>query len=396
LDQIKVKHPDVPVIVITGHGSNLLAVQAIDRGAYDYFTKPCDLDELRVVVRRAIEKRSLTRELNALKKSVNRQCRFDGIVGDSKVLQDILAVVARVADSNVNVLITGESGTGKELVARAIHENSSRRDKPFVGLNCAAIPHDLIEAELFGHERGAFTDAKQRRAGRFEMADGGTLFLDEVGDMSMPAQARLVRVLQEREFERVGGEETIRVDVRVVAATNKELRRGILDRLFREDLYYRLSVVTITLPALAQRRADIPLLVAHFVKKHTETGTGGKRAVTAEAMKTLVGYDWPGNIRELENCIQRALVLSDGSIEPAHLPPHILAVSARRSPAASRPGDLKTVLAEAEKRVIEEALAAYGGLPAQAAENLGISERTLWYKLKRHGIRLGAYQPSAE
>jgi Nif-specific regulatory protein len=262
-------------------------------------------------------------------------------------------------------------------------------------MNCAAIPQELIEAELFGHERGAFTDAKQRRAGRFEMANGGTLFLDEIGDMSLPAQAKLVRVLQEREFERVGGEKTIRVDVRVIAATNQDLGRAIREKRFREDLYYRLCVVAINLPALAQRRLDIPLLVEHFVDKHKATGKGTRRSVSAEAMLALTKYDWPGNIRELENCIQRAIVLSDGVIEAAHLPAHVQASAGRRLPASGRAGTLAQAMAEVEKGLIEDALAECVGVPAQTAEALGISERALWYKLKRHGIHLSTFQPAA-
>jgi DNA-binding NtrC family response regulator len=392
LSALRKEHPDVPVIMVTGQGSRSLAAQAMELGAYDYFSKPCELSDLRAVVRRAVEKRALTREIVTLKESAERPCRFDGIIGESRVLKDVLNVVAKVAGTEVNVLITGPSGTGKELVARAIHGNSPRSDQPFVSMNCAAIPQDLIEAELFGHERGAFTDAKQRRAGRFELADGGTLFLDEIGDMSLPAQAKLVRVLQEREFERVGGEKTVRVDVRVLAATNQDLSRAIREKRFREDLYYRLCVVAINLPALAQRVSDIPLLVEHFVGKHKGTGAGGRRSVSPEAMAALSRYEWPGNIRELENCIQRALVLSDDRIEVAHLPPHVQASAGRRQGASGRAGNLAEAMAAVEKGLIEEALAESGGVPARAAEALGVSERTLWYKLKRYGIRLRAFQ----
>ena len=395
LGALRREHSDIPVIMVTGQGSKSLAVQAMELGAYDYFSKPCELDDLRAVVRRAVEKRSLSREISTLKDSANRPCRFDGIIGESKVLKDVLDVVAKVAGTDVNVLITGASGTGKELVARAIRDNSSRSDAPYITMNCAAIPQELIEAELFGHERGAFTDAKQRRAGRFELADGGTLFLDEIGDMSLPAQARLVRVLQEREFERVGGEKTIRVDVRVIAATTQDLSRAIREKRFREDLYYRLCVVAINLPALAQRPTDIPLLVEHFIGKHRATGKGGRRSVSAEALAALARYEWPGNIRELENCIQRALVLSDGVIESAHLPAHVQASVDRRQPGAGRAGNLALAMAGVEKGLIEEALAECSGVPAQTAEILGISERALWYKLKRYGIRLNSFQPAS-
>jgi Nif-specific regulatory protein len=262
-------------------------------------------------------------------------------------------------------------------------------------LNCAALSGNLLESELFGHERGAFTGADRLRKGRFELADGGTLLLDEISEIPMTLQAKLLRVLQEREFERVGGEKSIRVDVRVIAATNQDLSRAIREKRFREDLYYRLCVVAINLPALAQRRSDIPLLVSHFIDKHKATGAGGKRSLSAEAMAALTRYDWPGNIRELENCIQRALVLSDGLIQPAHLPPQIQASAGRRQGPPDRSGNLAAAMAGVEKGLIEEALAGAAGVVGQAAETLGVSERTLWYKLKRHGIRLSTFQPGA-
>src|ERR1700734_990943 len=314
--------PELPIVMITAHGTVDTAVEALKIGAFDYLTKPFDKDEVRQIVAKALKTRQLAGE-EVSTVQVAPGARF-GIIGTSTGITDLYALLERVADTPTTVLITGESGTGKELVARALHDHSSRKDKPFIKVNCAAIPKELIESELFGYERGAFTGAVASKPGRFELANGGTLFLDEIGEIPIEMQVKLLRALQESEFERVGGIKTIRVDVRLVAATNRDLKKLILTGNFREDLFYRLNVVPIRLPALRERTSDIPLLVEHFLARFNERLKKDVRSVHREAMDALVQYPWPGNIRELENVVERAVLFCDTQeLTASALPPDV-------------------------------------------------------------------------
>ncbi|HEX3853216.1 MAG TPA: sigma-54 dependent transcriptional regulator, partial [Polyangiaceae bacterium] len=326
---------ELPVVMITAHGTVDNAVEALKTGAFDYLTKPFDQAEVRAIVRKALRTRDLSAAEATRPESDAREVARYGIIGASPSILELYAVLDRVADTPTTVLITGESGTGKELVARALHENSSRRDKPFIKVNCAAIPKDLMESELFGHERGAFTGAVGSKPGRFELASGGTLFLDEIGSIPVEMQVKLLRALQESEFERVGGVKTIRVDVRLVAATNSDLKREIAAGAFREDLYYRLNVVPIRLPSLRERATDIPLLVKHFIDKFNARLKKNVSGVEGDTEAHLVSYPWPGNIRELENVIERAVLFSDGSeLKVLDLPSEVRDVSTPEPPQA--------------------------------------------------------------
>ena len=320
LREVKKRRADLPVVVVTGFATKDGAVEAMRLGAYDYLSKPFNIAEVSLIARRALERSRLIDENKYLQSELLSRYKFETIIGDSEKMQGAYVTAAKVAKSNATVLITGESGTGKEVLARAIHYQSTRADKPFVKVNCAALPEHLLEDELFGHEKGAFTDASQQRIGRFEWAHGGTLFLDEIGEVAPGVQVKLLRVLQEREFERIGSSKTIKVDVRIIAATNRDLGRAISDGTFREDLFYRLNVVPVELPALRERPGDIPYLVNHFLKKFgEETGRPSMR-VMPEAILALQAHNWKGNIRELENCIERALILAESDeIEPRHL-----------------------------------------------------------------------------
>jgi DNA-binding NtrC family response regulator len=305
---------NVPVIVVTAYGTIEMAVKAMKDGAYSFLTKPIQYEDLSVQVKNAVERSRLSRELENLRHEVEERYQFGNILGKTPKMQDVFHLVRTVAETDATVLIQGESGTGKELVARAIHYNSLRRDRPFVVVSCSALPETLLESELFGHEKGAFTGAVRRRVGRFELADGGTVFLDEIGEMTMPVQMKLLRVLQEREFERVGGNETVKVDVRVIAATHKDLVRAMSERLFREDLFYRLNVVPVKLPPLRERPEDVPLLAAHFLKKYSEKNRKHIEAIAPEALAALGRYSWPGNVRELENVMERAAIMEKGEV----------------------------------------------------------------------------------
>jgi DNA-binding NtrC family response regulator len=383
--------PALTVIVITAHGGKDTALEAMQRGAYDYFTKPFKLDELHVVIRRALQKRALEREVKALREQLQLHHAFPNIIGRSDAMQQVLALVEKVSQSHVTVLITGESGTGKELIAEAIHHRSPRASKPFVKLNCVAIPEGLLESELFGHERGAFTGAVRQKLGKFELAHGGTIFLDEIGDMSPITQGKVLRVLQTQEFERVGGTKTIQVDVRVIAATNKDLLKLARENQFREDLYYRLNVVLIHLPPLRERQEEIPALVEHFIARFNTRFGKQVRGFSSEAMALLRTYAWPGNVRELEHCVERAVVLTEQEIIPATvLPPHM-----QQTPEADKifwsaddSLSLDSVVEEFERRRIVEALRRTGGVQARAAQILHISERSLWHRIKKLRIRV--------
>jgi len=370
------------VILMTAHGTIDSAVDAMRKGAFDYLTKPLEKDELLMVLRRAVERTHLVRENRMLREQLRDRFRLDNIVGAHGSMQDVFRVVHKVAASASTVLIYGESGTGKELVARALHHESERRSRPFYAVNAAALPESILEAELFGHEKGAFTGADMRKVGLFEQASGSTLFLDEVGDLKRDLQVKLLRALQEREIMRVGGTERIRIDVRIVAATNQDLDRAVREGRFREDLYYRLNVIPIALPPLRDRRTDIPLLVEHFVAKYAASPA---RGVSEEALKTLAAYDWPGNVRELESVVERALLLGEGDlIVPADLPATVRAGSG--APRAAMDLDIPDSginLDELERSLILKALAKAGGNVSRAARLLGLSRRTLQYRMEK-------------
>jgi two-component system NtrC family response regulator len=327
LDELNRLYPNLPVIIMTAYGTVERAVTAMKKGAFDYILKPFKNEEILVTIAKALEHRHLILKNLFLNQELDKKYGFPNIVGESRVMQEILELVKRVAQSRATVLVTGESGTGKELIARAIHQCSTRAAKSFISVNCAALTETLLESELFGHERGAFTHAVAMRKGRFELADGGTLFMDEVAEMSQALQVKLLRVLQEMEFERVGGARTIKVDVRVLAASNRELKEEVEAGRFREDLYYRLNVVHLHLPPLRQRQEDIPLLAGHFISKYVQENLRDKTRVTPEALKLLIQYSWPGNIRELENVMERAVILcANNTITPQDLPAELAPV----------------------------------------------------------------------
>jgi DNA-binding NtrC family response regulator len=384
LTELLKAQPGLCVILMTAHGSIHTAVDAMRKGAFDYLTKPLERDELLVVLGKAMERTRLVRENRMLHEQLRDRFRLDNIVGDHGAMQDVFRVVHKVAASSSTVLIYGESGTGKELVARALHQESDRRQRPFYAVNIAALPESILEAELFGHEKGAFTGAEARKIGLFEQASGSTLFLDEVGDLKRDLQVKLLRTLQEREIMRVGGTERIRVDVRIVAATNQDLDRAVREGRFREDLYYRLNVIPIFLPPLRDRRTDIPLLVEHFIRKHG--GSQRRRDMSAEALEVLASYDWPGNVRELESVIERSLLLSDGdTILPSDLPAGVRAgiAAAKRGVLGLQIPDAGIDLEGVERALILQALEKTSGNVSRAARLLGLSRRTLQYRLEK-------------
>ena len=384
--EIHAVNPELGTIIVTAYGTVEGAVASLKAGAFHYLLKPLDLEELEHVVRQALEKRHLLRENRELKQRLGKIESVPGIVTAGGPMAEVLSTVARVATSTVPVLLIGESGTGKELLARAIHAAGPRSAGPFIAVNGAALSQTLLESELFGHERGAFTGADRARAGRFEVASGGTLFLDEIGDLPPEVQVKLLRVLQERTIERVGSQTPIQVDARFVAATHRDLMAEVEAQRFREDLYYRLAVVSIEIPPLRRRRGDIPVLVDHFLVKHADEAEGVRKTFSREAMDLLVRYDFPGNVRELENVVQRCLVLSRGEqIGTDDLPPSLLGLAEQqhanpRGAAASLPARVAAL----EQEAIEVALAAKGGNQSRAAAQLGISERALRYKLAKY------------
>ena len=379
-----------PVVVLTATKTVATAVEAMKRGAVDYITKPFEVEALRIKVRQLLERRDLEREVVRLRAEVDGQERLGGLLGGSPLMRELFQTIRRVAASRATVLIQGESGTGKELVARAIHNLGDRVDQAFVTVNCAAIPAQLIESELFGHERGAFTDARERRLGKFETASGGTLFLDEIGEIEIAVQAKLLRALQEKQIERLGGSPTIAVDVRVVAATNRDLEADVAEGRFRADLFYRINVVPIALPALAERREDIRRLAEHFLASARADAHRGPRAIARDAIAALERYAWPGNVRELENAIERAVALAEGEVlEIGDLPPAILRAGELATLGDSvRSGKLgfEAALAGFEKTLILEALARADGNQTRAAEQLQITRRSLKLKMDRYGI----------
>jgi DNA-binding NtrC family response regulator len=385
LREVKRLDPAVPVIIITAFGSIREAVQAIREGAFEYVTKPVDNEELQLVVARAIEHRALEEENARLRLEVKGRYRFASIIGGSSPMKHLFEVMARVAASDATALILGESGTGKELVARAIHYNSARADGPFVAVNCGAIPRELVEAELFGSLKGAFTGATRDRRGRFEMAGGGTIFLDEVGELPLDLQVKLLRVLDERLVTPVGAEEPLPVDARVIAASNRSLDAAVADGDFREDLYYRLNVVAISVPPLRKRTEDIPLLVEHFLEKFAQP----ECEVAPEVWAILDRHPWPGNVRQLENAVERALVLQarPGRLGVEDLPPEIRAEQAGPAAVAGEFPDEGISLEDTERRLIRMALSKAGGNQTRAAQLLDISRHTLIYRMQKYGLR---------
>jgi DNA-binding NtrC family response regulator len=382
LRALRAELPDCPVVLLTGRGSIQIAVQAIKEGAYDFIEKPVEVPRLRLVLERALEKKETMREVVLLRRRLAALAPGSEMIGSGPSMRRVFELVQKVAPSTASVVIHGESGTGKEVVARAIHNLSPRKERPFVALNCSAIPATLIESELFGYERGAFTGAEQRRLGNFELAHSGTLFLDEVGELPLELQAKFLRVLEERKIRRLGARSEVEVDVRVLCATNRDLKHEIQRGRFREDLYFRLHVFTVGLPTLKERREDIPLLVQHFVEKFN--GETGKHVhgVTPGAMAVLQAYGWPGNIRELRNTVERAMILVDGDvIGEEQLPPDM---QPSRSEAAALRIPMGMTLDDVEKDYIVASLQRNGGNKARTAELLGISEKTLYNKLNRY------------
>jgi DNA-binding NtrC family response regulator len=381
--------PECPCIIITGYATISSAVAAMRQGAYDYLAKPVDATELRLVVARSLEHRRLKTENLLLKKQLRQRYGFHNMVGQSEAMSRVFDLIHKVADSNSTVLIMGESGTGKELIAHAIHYHSDRRDGPLIPVNCAAIPEELLESELFGHERGAFTHAIRSRPGRFEQADGGTIFLDEISEMSPNLQVKILRVLQEHAFERIGGVKTLRVDIRVIAATNQDLEGLVARQKFRQDLYYRLNVIPIKVPPLRDRRDDIPLLVQHFLEEMSRRRQRPRKRLTPGVLELLCRHDWPGNVRELENLVERLVILTEGEvIDLADLPEKFQAAT----PVASLeelPGeglDLNAALQSLERRLIFQALQKSNWVKSQAARLLRLNRTTLLEKMKKQHI----------
>ena len=389
LHELRALAPETPVVMITAFATTETAIAAMKEGAYDYVTKPFKVDEIAVVVEKALEKKNLASENRRLRSQLQSQARRRTLIGHSGPMQRVYDLISQVAGTKTNVLIQGESGTGKELVARAIHDQSDRNDKPFVAVNCAAIPENLLESELFGHVKGSFTGAVQNKAGLFEMADGGTIFFDEIGELSPSLQVKLLRAIQDKSIRRVGGTSDRRVDVRIVAATNRRLEEEVAAGRFREDLYYRLNVIELALPPLRDRQEDIPLLAQHFVEKYATELSRTIQGVSDDALAALLAYPFPGNVRELENVIERAVALTRQEvIEPEALPPNVL--QPRETPAASRiPADgldLDATVNDFERGLIREALRRTGGVKKRAAQLLGISFRSFRYRLEKLGL----------
>jgi DNA-binding NtrC family response regulator len=390
LEKIRQNDPDMIVIMITATKTVKTAVEAMKLGANDYVTKPFDVDELRLIITRSLSTKALEQEVKYRREEMDKNFDFGNIIGKSKLMKEIFKVVKQIADSKSTALIMGESGTGKELISRAIHYNSNRKTFPFVTINCAAIPETLIESELFGHEKGAFTNAIERKLGRFEVAHQGTLFLDEIGELSLATQAKILRFLEEREFNRVGGSKTIKVDVRLITATNKDLNQLIKKGSFREDLYYRINVVPIVIPPLRERKEDIPMLIDHFIIKFNGENNKNVKGISKEALDLIMQYEWPGNVRELENLVERVIALtSNESIQLNELPlsfKNIPKINGLKESVLE--GKVSFIKAEKdfEREVILDALKKTNYIQSHAAEILGISRRILKYKMDKLGI----------
>ena len=385
LEEAKKIKPEVPVIMMTAYGTIEMAVEAMKKHAYDYITKPFQNEELKLTIRKALENYRLVKENRRLSEALSERHGYRNIVGKSKSMMKVYDLIDKVAQSKASVLITGPSGTGKELIAKAIHYESLRKDRPFISVNCGALAETLLESELFGHEKGAFTGAIAMKKGRFELADGGTLFLDEIGDMSPPLQVKLLRVLQEMEFERVGGTKTIKVDVRVLSASNRNLKDDVASGVFREDLFYRLNVIHIEVPPLRERMEDVRLLVTHFIEKYG----GSKIELTPQAWEALYTHSWPGNIRELENVIERAVVLNSGNfIDLKDLPVEFTKAEGDLDVDRFIPPEapLQSTLEEIEEKLIRRALKESGNVQSHAADQLGITRSLIQHKMKKYNI----------
>ncbi len=393
LEQIKIRDPELPVIMMTAHGTVERAVEAMQKGAYNYILKPFDNERLNIYVRKALEMFRMVKDNRHLRQTIVSKYKFGNIIGKSKAMQDVFELITKIAPASATVLIEGESGTGKELVAKSIHFNSSRRDKPFIAVNCSALVENLLESELFGHEKGAFTGAVSKKKGRFELADGGSLFLDEIGELSSSIQVKLLRVLQEKTFERVGGFKPISVDIRVIAATNKNLKDEVKAQRFREDLYYRLNVLHVTLPPLRKRQEDIRPLVQHFIKKYSDQRNSNIPVthVDQEVERLFLNYSWHGNVRELENVIERAMVLCAGDVISLADLPAVLKQNNHRALAFDGiPDDAKLyeTLTFIEKAMIERALQMANNVQSHAALKLGIGKSGLNQKIKKYKLKI--------
>jgi DNA-binding NtrC family response regulator len=405
LAKIKEIRPETMVILMTAFGTVKTAVKAMKLGAEDYLSKPIDVEELEVVLQKALDRKGLVEEARSLRERLEHKYRLDNLVGESPEMLAVFKTIRQVAPSSASVLLLGESGTGKELFAQALHQNSPRRNRPFIKVACAALPETLLESELFGHEKGSFTGAVYTRAGRFEAADGGTLFLDEIGDITPTVQVKLLRFLEEREFERVGGNRTFKVDVRIVAATHRDLKKKLEEGTFREDLYYRLNVIEIHIPPMRDRPGDIPLLAHHFLRKYADANGKDIKSISDDVLALLLSHGWPGNVRELENAMERAVVLSsEGVLTPVHFPTLRRAAGAEAPKPAAGVATLGvripgSTLADLEREAILRTLEAVGGSTSKAAAILDISARKIQYKLKEYqqqGIVAGRRAALAE
>jgi two-component system response regulator PilR (NtrC family) len=395
LKKIKALSPETVVIMITAYASAETAIKAMKEGAYDYITKPFKIEEIKLIIKNALEKKNLQKENTLLKQVIRDRYHFDNIIGQSSKMLALYDLLEKVGPTKTNILVTGESGTGKELAAKAIHYNSPRKDRPFVTLNCGAIPESLIESELFGHMKGAFTDAIATKKGLFEVADEGTLFLDEISELPLLMQVKLLRFLQDREFKRVGGTEDIRVDVRIIAATNKDLDEAVREKRFREDLFYRLNVIQIKLPSLRERREDVPLLAMHFLQKFSEELNKNITTISSEALQLLLDYDYPGNVRELQNIIERAVALE---VNPeltaqnlrSYLDDHLQLKKGGLDLDIPNEGiNLEKLVEEIERTLLLKALNRTHGIKKKAAELLGINFRSMRYRLDKYGLNDG-------
>jgi two-component system, NtrC family, response regulator AtoC len=390
----KIKNYDehLPVIMLSAQGSIEVALESIRLGAYDYFPKPVEKNRLEQAVKNAIRSYDLEREVIKLKSNLDEEYNFENIISQDKKMQDVFKMVTKVLDNDITVLINGESGTGKELIARAIHFNGKRKEKAFIIVNCASIPRELLESELFGHEKGAFTGAHQRKIGKFELANGGTIFLDEIGEMEMSLQAKILRVIQEKEFERVGGNEIIKTDVRIISATNRDLREAVVNNSFREDLYYRLSSFPIVIPPLRERRGDIIILIDYFINLFNNKLGRNIKGVSKTALKYLFDHDWPGNVRELENTIERCIILSEGNlIDPSVLPTNIQTQTGSANVAYSGQlfGEDSPIIPfeKLKEEAIKHALEVTGGNIVDAAKKLQIGRATFYRMLEKYNIQ---------
>ena len=392
LKNIKERRYHIPVVIMTAHGTIEKAVASMKLGSYDFLTKPFPKERLKVTVKNALEANALETEVQSLRSELKLRYQFENIIGESGSMQEVFHAVEKIINSDVTVLIQGESGTGKELFSRAIHNHSeSRQNNPFVAVNCTALPESLLESELFGHEKGAFTGAASRRIGKFEQADGGTVFLDEIGEMSLATQAKILRVLQEREFERIGGNSLVKVNIRLISATNKNLDEEVRKGSFREDLFYRISVFPIKLPSLRERKADIPLLAEHFIARYSQRERKNVDGIQREALNILMGYHWPGNVRELENAIERAVVITGlPQIAVEDLPPHIVTIGKERiADSADIEDPVETLpkwIEKLEIEVLRKALLEFEGNISQVAKKLGIGRATIYRKAKKYNL----------